>query len=133
MVVAPPPGEGVVSLTLHLKWPLVGVLIVPGWSCSYRSVCSRRIPGICSAAIFSGSEEEVAIVGTPGTKGARGCTSREIFVGRPLRLMDFVRRLFEQVSFCMGLGLDLDLDLGVGVSGGVGVVMGVGGGGRKCS
>ena len=129
MVVAPPPGEGVVSLALPLKWPLVEVLIVPGWGCSCRSVCPRRVPGICSAAIFSGSEEEVAIVGTPGTRGAWGCMPREIFVGRLLRLMDFVRQLFEQVSFCMGL----DLDLGVGVSEGVGVVMGVEGGGRKCS
>ena len=131
MVVAPPPGEGVVSLALPLKWPLDEVLIVPGWGCSCRSVCPRRVPGICSAAIFSGSEEEVAIVGTPGAMEAWGCTTREVFVGRPLRLMDFAMRLFEQVSFCLGLGLDLDL--GVGVSEGVGVVMGVEGGGRKCS
>ena len=122
VIAALPPGEEVVLLVLlalPLMWSLAMVLGSPRWCRTFCSVCPEGMSDACSAAIFVGSDEEVAIMGTIGAWGTWGCGPRVIFEGRLLRLVDLAGQLFELTSFCMGLGLGL----GVGVSVG----------GQKCS
>ena len=128
VVVALPPGDEVMLLVLlAFSWSLAMVLGSPRWSRTFCSVCPEGKSNACSAAIFVGSDEEVAIMGTIGAWGTWGCGPHVIFVGRLHRLVGLAGQLFELTSFCVGLGLGLGLSLEVGVSVSVSV------GGQKCS
>ena len=106
MMVAHPPGEGVVLLALPLMWSLARVVCVgPCWCGVLCSICPERKFAMCSPAIVAGSDDDVAIMGVIGARGTRGSRPRASFRGRPPRLVGFAGQLFELTGFCLGLGL----------------------------
>ena len=101
MMVAHPPGEGVVLLALPLMWSLARVVCVgPCWCGVLCSICPERKFAMCSPAIVAGSDDDVAIMGVIGVRGSGPCTSSK---GRPPRLVGLAGQLFELTCFCLGV------------------------------